>query len=153
MAIIAKRFLVASFIYLVLGLVAQTGAVFDVWLGFNPLAYTSVAATQQLLLMGWLTQAALAVIYDRWLVSPGGTAASSRSTSRAASRLSDRSSDQLAFILFNVGLPLVILGQPGLSMFGGGWFAVLAVLGAVLQLLAGLIFAGRAWSVLRATPR
>ncbi len=60
MSPIAKNFFVASLIYLLLGLVAQAVAVFDIWLGFNPLAYTTVTAIRQILLLGWLTQLALA---------------------------------------------------------------------------------------------
>ena len=68
MASIAKKFLIASLIYFILGLMAQAVAVFDLWLGFNPLAYTTVIATERILLVGWLSQLALALIYDRWLV-------------------------------------------------------------------------------------
>ena len=132
---IARRFLVASFVYLVLGLVAQTVAALDVWLGFNPLAYTTVMATQQILLIGWLTQAVLALIYDRWLVSPQATDASA--------------SGQVVFVLFNIGLPLVIIGRPGLSIFGGPWLGAGAVLGAALQLLAILLFLRQAWLAFR----
>ena len=94
----AKRFFIASLIYFGLGLLAQAAAVFDVWLGFNPLAYTTITATQQLLLLGWLTQVALALIYDRWLVNAG------------------RQSALAVLILFNLGLPLTIIGQPGLAV-------------------------------------
>ena len=54
MSPVAQKFFKASLIYLALGLLAQTVAVFDIWLGFNPLAYTAIIATQQILLLGWL---------------------------------------------------------------------------------------------------
>ena len=131
MTSISKFFFVASITYLLLGLAAQTANVFDVWLGFNPLAYTAVAATQQLLLTGWLTQAALALIYNCWLT-----------------RISYQTG-LVVFVLFNLGLPLVIMGQPGLTIFGATWLGVLAALGAIFQLLAGVIFARQVWTQLK----
>ena len=120
-----KKFFVASLIYFVLGLLAQTLAVLDVWLGLNPFAYTAVTATEQIFLVGWLTQLALALIYDRWL--PGA------------------SYGTVVFVLLNLGLPLVIVGQPGVAVWGGVWIGVLAGLGALLQLFAGIIFVWEAW--------
>jgi len=123
----ARRFFVAAVIYFVLGLLAQAAAALDVWLGFNPLTYTTTTATQQLLLLGWLTQIALALIYDRWLVN-----------ARTHSALP-------VLILFNLGLPLTIIGQPGLAIFGRGWIGAVAVLGAILQLVAAIVFIREAW--------
>jgi hypothetical protein len=132
MSSIAKNFLGAALIYLLLGLLAQAVNVFDVWLGFNPLTFTALAATRELLLLGWLTQLGLALVYDRWLL-PGSNATSS----------------QLVFVLFNLGLPLVITGQPGVVLFGGWWAGAAAALGGVLQFLAGVIFVREAWRALR----
>lgn len=126
MSPIVKKFISAALIYLALGLLAQAISVFDVWLGFNPLAYTAIAATQQLFLLGWLTQLALALIYDRWLSPPPSSAT-------------------LVFVLFNIGLPLVIVGQPGLALFGGWGLGAIAVLGGLFQFIAGLIFVRQAW--------
>jgi len=123
----AKRFFIASLIYFALGLLAQVAAVFDMWLGFNPLAYTTITATQQFLLLGWLTQIALALIYDRWLVNAG------------------RQSALMVLILFNLGLPLTIIGQPGLAIFGLEWIGAAAVFGALLQLLGAIIFIREVW--------
>ncbi len=123
----AKKFFVASLIYFGLGLVMQTIAVFDVWLGFNPISYTTATAIKELLLAGWLTQLALALIYDRWLKATNPKRAT------------------LIFGLFNTGLPLVIIGQPGLLIFGTIWLGAAAAFGAVLQLLAGIIFLGDVW--------
>ncbi len=127
---ITRKFFSAALIYLVLGLLAQAVSAFDVWLGFNPLAYTAVAATQQLLLLGWLTQLGLALAYDRWLSPPDKSA-------------------RLVFILFNIGLPLVIVGQPGLALFGGPWLGVVTVVGGLLQVWAGLEFVRQAWRTTR----
>ena len=124
MSPIAKKFLGAALIYLCLGLLAQTVNIFDAWLGFNPLAYTTIAATQQLFLLGWLTQLGLALVYERWLSSD-----------------SNSNSSRIVFVLFNIGLPLVILGQPGVTLFGGWWVGAVAVVGGLLQVLAGLVFA------------
>ena len=126
MSSIARKLLLVSLIYLILGLLAQVIAVFDAWLGFNPLAYTAVAATEQILLVGWLTQLGLAWVYERWLPDPG-------------------SSGWAVFILFNIGLPLVIVGQPGLALFGGQMLGAVAAFGSLLQLFAGLIFVFNLW--------
>lgn len=131
MSIAVKRFFVASLVYLMLGLAAQAAAVLDVWWGFNPLAYTTVSATQQLLLLGWLTQLGLALIYDRWLLPAAGFGP------RPA----------LAVLaLFNLGLVLAIAGQPGLALFGRPWLGAAAAVGALLQVLAGLLLV---WQVRR----
>ncbi len=124
MSPIAKKFFIASLVYFILGLLAQTVAVFDVWLGFNPLAYTTATAAGQILFVGWLTQLALALVYDRWL-SPVGQGVTL---------------GMVVFVLFNLGLPLVIVGQPGVIVLGGYWLGGLAALGALFKLFAGLIF-------------
>lgn len=139
MASIAKKFFIASLIYFILGLIAQAVAVFDLWLGFNPLAYTVVIATEQILLIGWLSQLALALIYDRWL-----TPARLESLSATAS---NPKSGLVVFVLFNLGLPLTIIGQPGLALFGGAWIGVLAAFGGLMQLFAGLVLLGQVWKL------
>lgn len=123
----------ASLIYLILGLLVQTVAGFDLWLGFNPFAYTATAAIEKMLLMGWLAQVALAVVYDGWLRPP---------ETYSEERLLASGSNLAVFTLFNLGLPLVILGQPGLAILAGTWVGVLAAVGSLLQLLAGVIFLG-----------
>lgn len=128
----AKKFVAASIIYLLLGLTAQAAAAFDVWLGFNPLAYTTVTAVTQLLLLGWLTQIALALVYGRWLTP-----------------FTDDGAGRWVFILFNLGLPLVIIGQPGVSIFTGPWIGAAAALGALLQLAAGVVLSRQIWSLLK----
>jgi hypothetical protein len=127
---LARKFFAAALVYLLLGLLAQAVSVFDGWLGFNPLAYTAIAATQQLFLLGWLTQLGLALVYDRWLSPPPQSAT-------------------LVFILFNIGLLLVLLGQPGLALFGGAWLGAAAAVGGLLQFIAGLLFVGHVWSALK----
>lgn len=128
-----KRFFIASLVYLALGLLAQAAAILDVWWGFNPLAYTTVAATEQLLLVGWLTQLGLALAYDRWLLPAG-----------AGARVA-----MAVLVLFNLGLPLALAGQPGLALFGRPWLGAAAAAGAALQLVAGLLFVWEAWRALR----
>jgi hypothetical protein len=134
MSPIIKKFFTAALIYLVLGLLAQTVSVLDTWLGFNPLAYTATATTQQILLLGWLTQLGLALVYDRWL---------------SLSEASNRRLSLIVFVLFNMGLPLVIIGQPGLALVGGAWLGIVAVGGGVMLLAAGLIFIRQAWLTFR----
>ena len=137
MSSIARKFFKASLVYFGLGLMAQVVAGFDLWLGFNPLAYTAIVAIEKILLLGWLTQLGLALVYDRWLQPSLPPEAPLSKTELAL------------FTLFNLGLPLVILGQPGLAMLAGAWVGLLAALGSLLQLLAGLIFLGEVWVWLR----
>ena len=120
---ITRKFLIAAMIYFLLGLLLQAVALLDVWLGFNPLAYTSVGATEQTILVGWLSQVALALAYDRWLPQPRR--------------------GQVVFVLFNLGLPLTILGQPMLAMFGSNWLGLLITVGGLLQLAGGGFLWGR----------
>ena len=127
---IAQKFFVASLIYFALGLLAQAITIFDVWLGFNPLAYTAITTTGQIFLVGWLSQVALALVYDRWLpATKVGT---------------------VVFVLFNVGLPLALVGQPGVAVWGEDWIGLVAGLGALLQLTAGVTFIWDVWNGLRA---
>jgi len=133
MSSIAKKFFIASLIYLILGLLTQVVVVFDVWLGFNPLAFTTVNTTLQILLIGWLTQLGLALTYDRWLLTEN-----SASTCGTA-----------IFLLLNSGLLLVITGQPGIAMWGGNWIGAFAAFGSVLQLVAGFLFLWEVWVFFR----
>jgi hypothetical protein len=133
MSAIVKKFLGAALLYFILGLLVQTVTVFDIWLGFNPLTYTTATAAGQILLVGWLTQLALALVYDRWLSS---------------GEQGDRAG-LVIFVLFNLGLPLVIIGQPGLVILGDNWMGAIAAFGALLQLVAGAIFLQQMWRFLR----
>lgn len=148
---IVKNFFIASLIYLMLGLLAQTVAIFDGWLGFNPLAYTAVTATEQMLLVGWLTQLALAFIYRYWFTplesEPGSSPKAQLPASPATSSRPHTafSASIIVFVLFNLGLPCVIIGQPGLALLGGPWLGAVAAFGGVLQLLAGLVFVYEVW--------
>lgn len=150
---IVKKFLVAALIYLALGLLAQAISVLDVWLGFNPLAYTAATAMQQLFLLGWLTQLGMAVVYDRWLqkleTGDSGSIQNPKSEIQNTQRALRPKSVLMVFILFNIGLPLVVAAQPGLALFGGAWLGPVAVVGALLQLIAGLLFVKQAWSALK----
>ncbi|MFQ5611956.1 MAG: hypothetical protein ACE5H9_07455 [Anaerolineae bacterium] len=135
----ARRFLVASAFFLVLGLLLHALALFDAWLGFNPFAITTDGAMRQALLIGWLGQLGLALAYDRWL--PGSPGA------------------MRVFWLLNAGLILGIAGQPGLAVIlrfilpgQPGLASPLAAglgmgasLGGLLQLAAGGVFAWEVW--------
>lgn len=142
---IAERFFIASLIYLILGLLAQAVTIFDVWLGFNPLAYTAVAATEQTLLIGWLTQLALALVYNRWLSPAEKERTPLSPTANWQPAIAPASLPMVVFVLFNLGLPLVILGQPGLALLGGQWLGAAAAFGGLLQLFAGLVFVYDIW--------
>ncbi len=149
MSSIAKKFFIASLIYLVFGLLSQAVAVFDVWLGFNPLAYTAITATEQILLVGWLTQLALALIYDHWLSPIQNQKPILPVLSETEGpKIQNPKSPMVIFLLFNIGLPLVIIGQPGLALFGGRWLGAAAAFGGLLQLFAGLLFVYDVWRTL-----
>jgi hypothetical protein len=53
------------------------------------------------------------------------------------------------FVLFNLGLLLAIIGQPGLAIFGGQGLGAVAALGGLLQLFAGIVFVLDVWHTLR----
>ena len=128
----AQLFLVTSLVYLGLGLVLHAVAMFDVWLGFNPLAYTSVGATMQMLLIGWLTQSVMALLYDRLVESP-----------RLVS---------VIWACLNVGLVLTIVGQPVLALTGSDLVGGLAAMGGLMQMIGGLAFAVELVRALRERP-
>jgi hypothetical protein len=117
----AQLFLVTALVYLGLGLILHAIAMFDVWLGFSPLAYTSVGATMQALLIGWLSQSAMALLYDRLVKSP---------------RLVT-----MAWACLNGGLVLTIAGQPMLALTGHDLVGGLVAMGGLMQAAGGLIFA------------
>lgn len=126
----AQLFLVTALVYLGLGLALQAVALFDVWLGFNPLAYTSVGSTIQTLLIGWLTQSLMALIHE-WLGKP--------------LRLM-----LVVWSCLNVGLPLTIIGQPALALTGNDVVGGLVATGGLLQLAGGILFAFEATRAVRA---
>jgi hypothetical protein len=126
----ARLFLVTALVYLGLGLVLQAVALLDVWLGFNPLAYTSVGSTIQTLLIGWLTQALMALIHE-WLGKP-------------VRRM------VVVWSCLNVGLPLSIIGQPVVALTGNDVVGGLLAVGGLLQLAGGLLFAFEATRAARA---
>ena len=117
----ARWFLTTALVYLGLGLALNAAALADVWLGFNPLAYTSVGSTLQALLVGWLSQAVMGLLYDRLIASPR----------RAA----------VTWACLNLGLALSILGQPALAWTGAGLLGGLVAVGGLLEFAAGVIFA------------
>jgi hypothetical protein len=118
---VAKLFLVTALIYLGLGLVLHAIAMFDVWLGFNPLAYTSVSSTMQVLLVGWLTQSAMGLLYDRLVKSARLVA--------------------VVWACLNVGLVLTIVGQPVLALTGNDLVGGLVAMGGLMQATGGVTFA------------
>jgi len=117
---IARLFLITALVYLGLGLGLHTVAMFDVWLGFNPLAYTSVSSTMQVLLIGWLSQGVMALLYDRLVKSPRLVA--------------------MTWACLNVGLVLTIIGQPALALTGSNVVGGLVAMGGLLQAAGGVTF-------------
>ena len=125
----ARLFLVTALIYLGLGLTLHAVAMADVWLGFNPLAYTSVGSTMQALLIGWLSQSAMGMLYDQLVKSPRRAAAT--------------------WACLNVGLALTVLGQPALALTGSDLIGGLVALGGLLEAIAGVTFAVEVLRALR----
>jgi hypothetical protein len=116
----AHSFLVTSLVYLGLGLAVQAVGLFDLWLGFNPLAFTSLGSTVQILLIGWLTQSLMALIYERVV---------------AATRLATT-----VWICLNIGLVLAVVGQPVLVLTGNDLVGTLVAVGGLLQMAGGIMF-------------
>ena len=125
----ARWFLTTALVYLGLGLALNAAGLADVWLGFNPLAYTSVGSTLQELLVGWLSQAVMGLLYDRLVTSP-----------RRASE---------TWVCLNLGLGLTILGQPALAWTGAGLLGGLVAVGGLLEFAAGVYFAVEVWQALK----
>ena len=112
--------LITALVYLGLGLLFHAVAMFDVWLGFNPLTYTSMSSTMQMLLIGWLTQSVMAFLYN-WLVrSP---------------RLVT-----MVWACLNVWLVLTVVGQPVLALTGNDLLGGLVAMGGLMQLAGGVAF-------------
>ena len=80
----------------------------------------------------------LALVYDRRRLPV-------RPTGRSGGETQPEKWPMVVFILLNLGLPLAILGQPGLMIFGGSWLGAVAAFGALLQLFAGLVFVYDLW--------
>lgn len=117
----AQLFLVTALAYLGLGLILYAIAMFDIWLGFNPLAYTSVGATMQALLIGWLTQSVMALLYQLLVKSPRMVT--------------------MVWACLNVGLVLTIVGQPVLALTGNDLVGGLVAMGGLMQVAGGMTFA------------
>ena len=116
-----QLFLITALVYLALGLLLHAVGMFDVWLGFNPLAYTSVGSTMQMLLIvGWLTKSTMVLLYDRFVESP---------------RLVT-----VVWACLNVGLVLTIVGQPLLALTGSDLVGGLVAMGGLMQLAGGAAF-------------
>jgi len=125
----ARLFLATALVYLGLGVILHAVAMFDVWLGFNPLAYTSVGSTVQTLLIGWLSQSLMGLLYDRLVKSPRLVA--------------------VVWACLNVGLVLTIGGQPALALTGSDLIGGLVAMGGLLQAAAGVTFAVEAARAVR----
>jgi len=105
--------------YLLLGLVLSAAQLTDMWLGFNPLIYTSTSVIVQVLLVGWLSQAVIGLLY-------GGTVSPPRAATAAWGCL-------------NLGLVAAIVGQPLLALTGSDLAGGLLAAGGLLQLAGGIL--------------
>ncbi len=117
----ARLFIITALVYLGLGFVLHAVAMADAWLGFNPLAYTSVGSTMQTLLIGWLSQSVMGLLYDQLVKSPRRVA--------------------VTWACLNGGLALTILGQPALALTGNDFIGGLVALGGLLEAGGGITFA------------
>ena len=104
---------------MLLGLVLLAAQLTDMWLGFNPLIFTSTSVIAQVLLVGWLSQAVIGLLYGGMVASP-----------RAATA---------AWGCFNLGLVAAIVGQPLLALTGSDLAGGLLAAGGVLQLAGGVL--------------
>lgn len=121
----SRLFIRASLVYMVIGFALLAGAMLDLWLGFNPLAYTAMGGTMLSLVVGWLGQCAMGVLYGLRAEPPRR--------------------HLLTFVLVNVGLPVVILGQPVLAIRGGTAAGVVVAVGGLALLVGALNFASEIW--------
>jgi len=118
---VSRLFLVSAAAYLLLGLALQAGQLTDLWLGLNPLAYTATSVIAQVLLIGWLSQAAMGLLYGSVIV-----------LQRAG---------MAAWGCLNLGLIATVAGQPLLALTGSGLAGGVLAIGGLLQLAGGALFA------------
>ncbi len=115
-----RIFLASAAVNLVLGLTLQAAHMADLWMGLNPLAYTSDRVIAQVLLVGWLSQAVIGLLYGSVIASPRTGLA--------------------AWVCLNLGLIMTVVGQPMLALTGSGLAGGSAVGGGLLQLAGGIFF-------------
>jgi hypothetical protein len=117
----SRLFLLSALAYLLLGLLLQAAQLTDLWLGLNPLAYTATNIVLQVLLVGWLTQAAIGLTYRVVITRPRAGA--------------------VAWACLNLGLIAALVGQPLLVLTGGGPTGALVMAAGLLQVAGGTAFA------------
>ena len=129
----SRLFLLSALAYLLLGLLLQAVQLTDLWLGLNPLAYTVMNMVLQVLLVGWLTQAAIGLTYRVVITRP-----------RAGT---------VAWGCLNLGLIAALVGQPLLMLTGGGPTGELVMAAGLLQVAGGTAFAVDLLAALRGTGK
>lgn len=126
---VSCRFLVAALVYLLLGLMVQTVHMADLTLGLSPLNHTTTSLVLQLLLVGWLTQAVVGMLYGGVIKSPRASTA--------------------VWWCLNLGLVAAIVGQPLLVLTGNRVGGALLLGGGLLQMAGGAAFAADVAATLR----
>lgn len=138
---IARSFIRASFVYLVVAFLLGALMMLDDWLSFSRWLQVVYLSQLHLLVVGWITQLAIGVAY--WMFP--------RFLREQDPR--PRGSDALAWTVFlclNAGLLLRLLVEPFHLMDPQPWLAALVALSGILQAVAGLCFAWLIWGRIRA---
>jgi len=138
---IARSFVRASFVYLVVAFLLGALMMLDDWLSFSRWLQVVYLSQLHLLVVGWITQLAIGVAY--WMFPRFLRAQDPR----------PRGSDALAWTVFlclNAGLVLRFLVEPFNLMNPQPWLAALLALSGILQAVAVVVFAWLIWGRNRA---
>jgi hypothetical protein len=138
---LARIYVKAAFLYLMVAFVLGALMMLDQWLGFGRWLKTVYLSQLHLLVVGWITQLAIGVaywIFPRYLKEQDPH---------------PRGSDALAWAVFlclNAGLLLRFLFEPFYLMGPSPWLAALIALSGVLQAAAAVGFGWLIWGRVRA---
>jgi hypothetical protein len=138
---IARNYVRASFVYLVVAFSLGALMMLDDWLSFSRCLQVVYLSQLHLLVVGWITQLAIGVAY--WMFP----------RFRKEQDPRPRGSDALAWTVFlclNAGLVLRFLVEPFSLMNPQPWLAALLALSGILQAVAGVAFAWLIWGRIRA---
>jgi hypothetical protein len=138
---LARIYVKAAFLYLMVAFVLGALMMLDQWLGFGRWLKTVYLSQLHLLVVGWITQLAIGVAY--WIFPRFLKAQDPR----------PRGSDALAWAVFlclNAGLLLRFLFEPFYLMGPSPRLAALIALSGVLQAAAAVGFGWLIWGRIRA---
>jgi hypothetical protein len=138
---LARTFVKAAFVYLIVAFLLGALMMLDRWLSFSRWLKVVYLSQLHLLMVGWITQLALGVAY--WMFP----------RFRKEQDPRPRGSDALAvavLVCLNAGLLLRFVFEPFYLLGPRGWLAALVALSGVLQALAALSFGALVWGRIRA---